>query len=96
MLIAGTATAYDGEVYVTCHLDPNGDNWLALKAAPDIGAQRLARLGPGTFLLTHEPEAVGVWREVSVIDTPDAFWPDAGPSGWVHTDYICYVDMTMR
>lgn len=88
----GTAAwAYSGEYYVTCHLDPNGDNWLALKAGPDIGSQRLAKLGPGTFLMTWDPEPVGAWRKVSVVAAPTDGAQVTGPSGWVHTSYICRI-----
>ncbi|MEJ1992790.1 MAG: hypothetical protein P8X50_14145 [Maritimibacter sp.] len=88
--LAFAAHAYSGEQYVTCNLDPNGDNWLALKAAPDIGAKRLAKIGPGTFLITMNPEPVGQWREVIVQDHIED-WSYEGPSGWVHVDYICEV-----
>ena len=90
---AGAVLAYSGEQYVVCNLDPAGDNWLALKAGPDMKSQRLMKLGPGTFLQTWEPDPVGDWREVTVMrDSQD--WYGDGPHGWVHTNYICYVDWT--
>lgn len=88
--IATSALAYDGEQYVTCNLDPNGDNWVALKAAPDLRAQRLMKLGPGTFLITTEPYAQGKWRQV-IVQKDMQDWSYAGPSGWVYTDYICEI-----
>jgi len=88
--IATSALAYDGEQYVTCNLDPNGDNWVALKAAPDLRAQRLMKLGPGTFLITMEPYAQGKWRQV-IVQKDMQDWSYAGPSGWVYTDYICEI-----
>lgn len=90
LCLASAAQAYDGEQYVTCNLDPNGDNWLALKAAPDLGSQRLAKLGPGTFLITVEPWAQGKWREV-IVQRDIQDWSYGGPHGWVYTDYICEV-----
>ncbi|PTV95519.1 hypothetical protein C8J27_104155 [Rhodobacter aestuarii] len=93
-LAAGVATAlwaYSGEQYVVCNLNPNGDNWLALKAGPNINSKRLMKLGPGTFLETWSPDPVGAWREVTVMrDIND--WHGNGPHGWVHVNYICYVD----
>jgi len=88
--IATSALAYDGEQYVTCNLDPNGDNWVALKAAPDLRAQRLMKLGPGTFLITTEPYAQGKWRQV-IVQKDMQDWSYAGSSGWVYTDYICEI-----
>ncbi len=90
MGVATAALAYDGEQYVTCNLDPNGDNWVALKAAPDLGSQRLMKLGPGTFLITMEPYAKGKWRQV-IVQKDMQDWSYAGPSGWVYTDYICEI-----
>lgn len=90
LVLSTAALAYSGEQYVTCNLNPNGDNWVALRSAPDSSAKRLMKLGPATFLITWEPTARGKWREVSVQkDMQD--WSHSGPSGWVHTDYICEV-----
>lgn len=94
LTIGAAAWAYSGEFYVTCNLDPAGDNWLALKSAPNLSAQRIAKLGPGTFLRTWDPEPVGKWRQVSVVAAPDDMAEITGPSGWVYTDYICYVDLS--
>ncbi|MBV7407541.1 hypothetical protein [Maritimibacter sp. DP1N21-5] len=93
-VMATAAMAYSGEFYVTCRLDPRGDNWLALKSAPDISSQRIAKLGPGTVLRTWDPAPVGKWRKVTVVAYADDEAPVTGPSGWVHTDYICYVDLS--
>ena len=90
LVVATAAIAYDGEQYVTCNLDPNGDNWVALKAAPDLGAQRLMKLGPGTFLITTDPYPQGKWRQV-IVQRDIQDWSYSGPMGWVYTDYICEV-----
>lgn len=89
---AVTATAlwaYSGEEYRVCNLDPNGDNWLALKSAPDLNAQRIAKLGPDTPLLTWEPEPVGKWRQVTVMKSRAQVYDFSDLNGWVYTDYIC-------
>ena len=90
-LMASAALGYDGEHYVTCNLDPNGDNWVALKAAPDISSRRLMKMGPNTFLLTMDPEPVGKWRWVIVVPHAQSY-DHSGPVGWVYTDYICRIN----
>ena len=89
-IFAGAALAYDGEHYVTCNLDPNGDNWVALKAAPSLNSKRLMRLGPDTYLVTLDPYPQGKWRQVIVQRDAQA-WDYNGPQGWVYTDYICEI-----
>ena len=90
LVLSTAAQAYSGEQYVTCNLNPKGDNWVALRAAPDSNSRRVMKLGPATFLITYEPTARGKWREVTVQkDMQD--WSHSGPNGWVHTDYICEV-----
>lgn len=62
--------------YVT-GLDPNGDNWLALKAAPNASSERLRQLPPDTLLTilsSQEP-----WQEVRLV---------SGETGWVHGRYL--------
>lgn len=71
------APATAGGSYYVTGLDPNGDNWLALKAAPDIRAARLAKLGPDTILLT-DGERSGAWMKVRTTD---------GQEGWVAARY---------
>jgi ATP-dependent protease ClpP protease subunit len=58
-------------------LDPNGDNWLALKAGPDIRSARVAKLGPGTGLRVLR--RVERWLFVELAD---------GRSGWVAREYV--------
>lgn len=58
-------------------LDPSGDNWLALKAGPDIRSARLAKLGPGTGLRVLR--RVDRWLFVELAD---------GRSGWVAREYV--------
>jgi hypothetical protein len=65
-----------GDYYVT-NLDPNGDNWLALKAAPNRHSVRLMKMPPGTPLKVLRRE--GSWFNVRLQD---------GSEGWAEAQYI--------
>ncbi|MGI9520346.1 MAG: YARHG domain-containing protein, partial [Hyphomicrobiaceae bacterium] len=58
-------------------LNPEGDNFLALKLSPNLRSRRIAMMGPGT-LLTITKER-GVWKQVRLRD---------GASGWAHGNWI--------
>lgn len=74
--------ARDGYLYVT-NLDPDGDNWLALRSEPTgRRGRRIARLGPDT-LLAPSGSRTGPWLEVLVLTGP---YRDE--TGWVHQDYV--------
>ena len=62
--------------YVT-HLDPNGDNFLALKVAPDVKSTRIMKMGPNTLLDVVGRR--GPWLQV-VLTT--------GQSGWAYGKYV--------
>lgn len=62
--------------YVT-GLDPKGDNFLALKVAPNVRSERIAKMGPDTPLKILN--AQGDWRQVQLKD---------GRTGWAHSRYI--------
>lgn len=62
--------------YVT-GLDPNGDNFLALRTAPDGSGVRIATMGPDTLLQILERR--GPWRRVALLD---------GTTGWAHGNWI--------
>lgn len=62
--------------YVT-GLDPNGDNFLALRTNPTATGVRMATLGPDTLLDVLESQ--GVWRRVALLD---------GTTGWAHGNWI--------
>jgi SH3-like domain-containing protein len=64
------------KIYVS-GLDPNGDNWLALKSAPDLRASRLRKLAPDTPLTPLEFR--GIWVRVLL---------DDGMEGWVYSKYV--------
>ncbi len=90
-VIATGASAYSGENFVTCNLDPNGDNFLALRSCGSSKCQMTKKLGPDTFLLTMEPNSVKGWREVIVIKgLQDQSY--SGPDGWVYDKYICEIN----
>ncbi len=88
----GTAAqAYSGEQYVVCDLNPDGDNFLALRSCESAKCAMQAKLGPGTFLVTMNPTGVKGWREV-IVQEHIQDWTYTGPSGWVFEKYICQVD----
>ncbi len=58
-------------------LDAFGDNFLALKAAPDIRSARVTTMGPGTKLRIVGRS--GDWVEVRMLD---------GTSGWASARYV--------
>ncbi len=88
--LATALHAYSGEQYITCDLDPQGDNFLALRSCPAGSCQLLAKLGPDTFLLTTDPEFENGWRQVMVINGLQDQSYD-GPVGWVYGKYICEI-----
>lgn len=89
-LAAPVLWAYSGENYVVCNLDPNGDNFLALRTCGSSKCTMTHKLPPDTFLLTMNPEAQNHWREVIVLKgLQDESY--SGPAGWVYDKYICEV-----
>lgn len=58
-------------------LDPSGDNWLALKAAPNVKSKRLRKMGPGTRLQVLNQS--GNWLRVRL---------DDGAEGWAYSKYV--------
>ncbi len=68
-----TARSY---AYVT-GLDPNGDNFLALRTSPNTDGTRIATMGPDTLLQILERR--GDWRRISLLD---------GTTGWAHGNWI--------
>jgi uncharacterized protein YraI len=78
---AGAAPAQSGYHYIV-GLDPNGDNFLALRSAPDGGGRRIAELGPETLLAATGARS-GRWLRVEVVNTTYA-----GLTGWVFDRYV--------
>lgn len=93
-LLAGSALAYDGEVYTVCKLDPKGDNYLSLRSCPSSKCREKLRLRPGQFVLTIDPSPERGWRAVFVMRDINDERAYEGPQGFVSNKYICYVDMT--
>jgi len=82
--------AHSGQVYVTCNLNPNGDNFLALRTCGSSKCQMIMKLGPDTFMTSLEPYNVKGWREVVIMKgLQDESY--SGPSGWVYEKYTCEV-----
>lgn len=71
-----TTIAARSYAYVT-GLDPNGDNFLALRTSPGGDGQRIATMGPDTLLQILERR--GDWRRVALLD---------GTMGWAHGNWI--------
>lgn len=65
---------FEFEVY---NLNPEGDNYLALKAGPGVGYRKLRELGPGTRLRLLGVD--GDWLNVALQD---------GAVGWAHGNWI--------
>lgn len=76
-VVPPTAGGRTAEFHYVDGLDPYGDNFLALKTAPRINAQRIAKLGPGTLLQVLDSS--GDWRLVRLLD---------GRTGWAHGRWI--------
>jgi hypothetical protein len=90
LMSAAPLSAYSGEIYTVCKLDPNRDNFLALRSCGSSKCHLIQKLGPGTFLHTLEPHSDGRWREVIVKrHLQDESY--SGPKGWVYDRYICKV-----
>lgn len=70
---APTVSGRQGGYYYIRGLNPNGDNWLALKTQPNLQSPRIAQLGPGTLLIS-DGTRVGQWLKVETLD---------GRYGWV-------------
>ncbi|SDI92861.1 hypothetical protein [Aliiruegeria lutimaris] len=87
---SGAALAYSGEIYVTCGLNPQGDNFLALRRCGSTSCAMTHKLGPGTYMLSFEPYGTNGWRQVSILNRPNE-QDIAGPTGWVFERYICQV-----
>lgn len=75
--------AYSASLFAVCGLDPNGDNYLALRTGPGSGHAKLQELGPGTKVWDWERR--GNWYRVTV-DTVN------GREGWVYAGYLCLLE----
>ena len=86
--IVATAHGAAGEQYVVCKLNPQGDNFLALRSCSSAKCQMLNKLPPDTFLVATNASREGRWRQVKVLDgLPNQ--GNARPMGWVFDKYLC-------
>jgi hypothetical protein len=92
LALSGAAYGYDGEQYVVCNLNPQGDNFLALRNCGSTKCQMLRTLGPDTFVITLEPYETKGWREV-IVQQNSQDWSYSGVKGWVYGKYICKVNL---
>ncbi|HRK18680.1 MAG TPA: caspase family protein [Hyphomicrobiaceae bacterium] len=74
---ATVAAARTEQFHYVSGLDPKGDNFLALRAAPSQDAQRLATMGPDTLVKVVGES--GSWRHIALRD---------GSMGWAHANWI--------
>lgn len=80
--VASQAVTYD--VYGVCRLNPQGDNFLALRSGPSSRSAMIAKLGPGTEVYEDwEIGRSGKWVPVYVEG-----WQ---LQGWVFGDYLCLI-----
>ncbi len=89
IVMAPRASAHTGESYVICNLDPNGDNYLALRACGSAKCELLMKLPNHTGLLAVEPFSGNHWREVTVLGGLQML--PVGPDGWVYDKFLCEV-----
>ena len=90
VMAATTVSAYDGEQYVVCKLNPDGDNFLAFRTCGSTSCKMTQKLAPGTFVISSEPTDIKGWREV-IVQNNIQDWSYSGPLGWVYGKYLCEV-----
>ncbi|WP_038033693.1 SH3 domain-containing protein [Thermopetrobacter sp. TC1] len=84
-LFAATAVqAYDGEYFEVCRLDPYGDNYLSLRTCPSTRCREIFRMGPGTQVVSINPDPVRGWWEIEILTGPGE-----GMRGWAFGRYLC-------
>ena len=89
-LLPSTSIAYPGMAYEVCGLDPNGDNFLALRAGPGSGYGMIMQLGPRSIVEGRANQSGG-WLMVVVEYANGYRYLRDLPSGYVYTDYLCPV-----
>ena len=87
---SGSLWAYSGEDFIVCNLDPNGDNFLAMRSCGSTKCDIIKKLGPDTIVLSMEPYSEKGWREVMVKNNlQDHSY--SGVDGWVYEKYLCEI-----
>ena len=84
-LLAGPLAAATGEAFEVCKLDPEGDNFLALRDLPTVESHLVEKLGPGTLLTASGDLVEGKWLPV-VVETGSS---GLQPYGYVYAGFIC-------
>ncbi|SFG55414.1 hypothetical protein SAMN04488020_102524 [Palleronia marisminoris] len=87
--LGASAHAFSGYGFTVCRLDPNGDNFLALRTGPGSGNPMIMRLPPGTLVEERGSPTNGKWLPVVVQQTPQQVYLRDMPSGYVWGDYLC-------
>jgi hypothetical protein len=82
------ASAVSGQAYLVCNLNPNGDNFLALREGPSSSHRMLMTLGPGSIVEARGTQE-GKWLSVVVEHANDQTFLRDLPAGYVYTDYLC-------
>ena len=80
--------AAQGDQYYVCRLNPQGDNFLALRSCSSAKCQMLKKIPPDAFILETNARPEGRWRQVRIL----AGLPNQGnskPIGWVFDKYLC-------
>ncbi len=86
MLVPSASTlAYDGEYFRVCRLNPYGDNYLSLRTCPSTRCREIFRMGPGTEVISINPDPVRGWWEIEI----QPGQPGEGLVGWAYGRYLC-------
>ncbi len=107
VMVGGGSAEFDacGAIGEPKGLNPKGDNFLALKAAPNVASKRKAKLGPGKAFIvceyTKDEKWVGVVVPMGKQTIDDCGLGGAierrraykGPcmQGWVAAQYVKYI-----
>jgi uncharacterized protein YecT (DUF1311 family) len=67
--------------YRVCNLDPNGENFLSLKAEPNGSSARVLKMTDGTTLTLLDKN--GEWYQVQMTN---------GKTGWANNKWLCQVN----
>lgn len=87
---ATIAHAYSGEGYEVCGLNPNGDNFLALRTGPGASYRMIMKLGPGSVVESRGTPDRN-WLIVVVESANGRNYLRNLPTGYVYTKYLCRI-----
>lgn len=86
-LTTSLALAYSGDGYRVCRLNPNGDNFLALRTGPGASFPMVMKLGPDSVVEHRKTE--GNWMSVVVERANGYEYLRDLPHGYVYRKYLC-------